>query len=569
MYENGGTIYEDVESMRFPLEQRVIITEQEQKSFNPFVNPHIGPYVFADGILAPKPMSGPDDWEQMGDIEYRALYDTLCKFNQLNRTGVEWKVWGRGVDEIVYNYPSNAPYNFVTMFVFLDVFTKICGPTARKAKRFQDENPSGWRNLLTEMENAIGGEKGCHQTRLSVQQFMEVTKPWRRDIGIPRDIHGALADFVPGMCNIFRLRNCAIMLEYDARIAEYGGEQVGAGVPDIPGDLVPQDELLSHAIIFPGDGMHQLGMMRDVAFLPRVQSKLEVAKRMLGFDLLDLCLNGPIEKLESLEYNGVAMYMAGWAAYEKFVYEDSELAHRARAVAGIDVGEYVALSVAGVFPFEVGLELALARGRAMQELSETLTDQAVCSVAGLTEERVTQLCELALTSSGREKDFCQITTAFFDRGYVVAGTTRPVMTFRNLAEQDGALQVKILPGQTANHSPIMNAVQWSIKAKVREYHHKMRVPRCDVYFNALGDRYLFRSGESDVSDKDNRAQVSFAIGRCLSEACWKVLRWESICQAMLTHEVTHFFECGPTKQLRAIMKRISVPAFENTANYVV
>merc|ERR1712185_299135 len=107
-----------------------------------------------------------------------------------------------------------------------------------------------------------------------------------------------------------------------------------------------------------------------------------------------------------------------------------------------------------------GLELAYVRGLAMKELSETVIDQAVCSVAGLKEDRVKQLCELAKSTSRDQSDVCQITTALFNRGYVVGGKTKAVEAFQNLAAQDGALQVKILPGQKANHSPLMSHVQW-------------------------------------------------------------------------------------------------------------
>merc|ERR1712151_393715 len=116
-------------------------------------------------------------------------------------------------------------------------------------------------------------------------------------------------------------------------------------------------------------------MVKSVANLPGVRQKLDAAKRILNLDLLDLCVNGPTEKLESLEYNGVVMYMAGWAAYEKLLHENKDTARRVQAVAGLDVGEYTALAVAGVIPFELGLELALARGQAMKEMSEALPDQ--------------------------------------------------------------------------------------------------------------------------------------------------------------------------------------------------
>lgn len=373
-----------------------------------------------------------------------------------------------------------------------------------------------------------------------------------------------MADFLPGMCNIFRIRKCAVMHE-DRKLEELGAEPIGAGVPDISPDLAPRGELLAQAVLFSGDGSQRLGMMKQVADLPRVREKLAKAQELLGLDLLQLCVQGPSEKLESSEYNGVAMYMAGWAAFEKFLHDDPENARRVGAVAGLEVGEYVALSVAGVIPFEVGLELAYVRGKAMTEAYNLIPDQAVCSVAGLSEERVDKLCQLAQTTAGGDADVCQIATALFNKGYVVGGRTKAINIFHDLAVEEKALQVKVMQ-QKANHTPLMHPMQWAIKAKLREHRHKLGIPWCDVYFNGNGNFYL-PAGGGDY--REPLAEVEFALNRFLCETCWSPVRWELIMQTMMENKITHFIECGPTKQLKAMLKRISKEAFDNTMSITV
>lgn len=525
---------------------------------------------YADGILVPKMMKDPDHWEPMGDPEYRALYYALCKFNQMQRSGVEYKSWGNMPDEIIYSYPDTTPYYFMTLQIFFHVFGNVCGPTARKIVHYRDQDESRWLRLSDKLREIAGGNgENPVLKKITVKQFMEMSKHWRRAIGIPRDIHAAFADFVPGTCNVFRLRDCAVMYEYDSRLASIGGDAVGEGITDVANDPtpeVPRGPCLPCAAIFPGDGSQRVGMLKDVAHLPRVKEKLAIAEKVLGFDLLDLCVNGPAAKLESLEYNGVAMYMAGWAAYEKMLVENADAARRLKAVAGIDAGEYVALSVAGVFSFEVGLEFVLARGRAMDELFKLCPAQATCSVAGLIEDRVRRLCELALATVGDDASVCQITTVLFNKGYVVGGHRVPVEAFINLAKQDSALQVKILPGLVANRTPLMQPAQWGLKAKLREHLHKIRVPWCDVYFNAETNCYLKANGEGDDQPLE---EVKFAVVRFLCESCWSTLRWDKTIQSMIGRGVTHFYECGPTKQLKALMKRVNKEAFENTTTYAV
>jgi len=261
------------------------------------------------------------------------------------------------------------------------------------------------------------------------------------------------------------------------------------------------------------------------------------------------------------------MYLAGWAAYEKFLAEDPDSARACQAMAGIDVGEIVALSVAGVLPFEAGLELAYVRGLALKELCEKITDQAACSVAGLSELRVRQLCELAMSRTG--EDVCQITTALFNRGYVVSGKVKSIEDFTNLAQQDGALQAKILPGQKATHSPLMNHLQWIIKSKLREVRHRMQLPWCDVYFTARGTESVkaLRSGLDDPDEALD--EVISTTTKMLCESCWAACRWDHVMQSLLDAKITRFYECGPTKQLKALLKRVSKDAFENTFNYMV
>lgn len=547
--------------------------KEAEKDGNAILNPRrrpMIPYIFADGILAPRAMPDPDGCEQMGSVEYRALYYALCKFNQLNRTGVEWKAWGAGADEIMYSYPDTSPFCYLTLFVFLDVFNGVCGPTTRKIVKLQRQKPEDWSGLLANMERSAGGGEQPQHNRLSVKQFLECMTYWEKVIGVPRDVHAALADFVPGMCNIFRIRSCAVMKEYDERLAEFGGQGVGGGAPRVAADPRPEEprgQPLPEAILFGGDLQHHPGMLKSVADLPRVAEKLEAAKRILGYDLLDLCANGPQEKLESLEYNSPAMYMAGWAAYEMFLAQDPERARRVRAVAGFEVGEYVALSVAGVLPFEAGLELAAARGKAMKELAAagTWADQTSCSVAGLMEEKVRQLCEQAVKQVGAEKDCCMITSTLFNRGYVVGGRRKTVEVFRDLAVQEKALQAKIL-GLQANHSPLMHPVQWVIKSKLREFKHLVQAPWCDVYFNATSE---YRLRAQDIA-ADALDEVRHATTRYLCETCWSPLNWAVQCQTMVDDGIETFIECGPTQQLKMLMKRINKTAHEKMkTNYMV
>merc|ERR1719343_1907758 len=70
-------------------------------------------------------------------------------------------------------------------------------------------------------------------------------------------------------------------------------------------------------LLFPGQGSQYVKMMSNVQTLPKVQEMLSTAKSILGFDVLDLCLNGPESKLEETQYCQPCMFIAGLAGIEK------------------------------------------------------------------------------------------------------------------------------------------------------------------------------------------------------------------------------------------------------------
>merc|ERR1712083_299062 len=92
---------------------------------------------------------------------------------------------------------------------------------------------------------------------------------------------------------------------------------------------------------------------------------------------------GPESKLENTQYTQPAMFIGGLASVEKLRKEKPSCVANPTYVAGLSLGEYTALCVAGVFSFEDGLKLVKLRGEAMQEAATSGTKQLMLSVAGL------------------------------------------------------------------------------------------------------------------------------------------------------------------------------------------
>ncbi|HMB94599.1 MAG TPA: ACP S-malonyltransferase, partial [Tepidisphaeraceae bacterium] len=121
-------------------------------------------------------------------------------------------------------------------------------------------------------------------------------------------------------------------------------------------------------ILCPGQGAQAVGMGKD--FFDQFEVARNVfasADKLLGWKLSDICFNGPEDRLNQTDIAQPAIYVTSIACFavakEAGVIEPEQVT----AYAGLSLGEYTALHLAGVLSFEDGLKLVAARGKYMQE----------------------------------------------------------------------------------------------------------------------------------------------------------------------------------------------------------
>lgn len=316
---------------------------------------------------------------------------------------------------------------------------------------------------------------------------------------------------------------------------------------------VTVEEPLPVVLLFPGQGSQYVKMLSEVQHLPPVREMLQQAKDILGYDLLQVCLEGPEERLQDTLYCQPAMYVAGLAAVEKLKVEDSKAVQRPMALAGLSLGEYTALTVAGVLTFADGLRLVKERAEAMQEAAN-MRPQAMLSIAGLEEEKVKELCQQARSDVGGE-EVCQISNYLFQKGYAVGGTQSAVERCLELAKEANVLQAKLIKTSGGFHTPLMEPARKRLQAKLTEILPKMSRPRCKVYMNVDG---------RPIDAKTDPQRIADLMGRQLTSP----VRWTDSIEAILKTggQACTFYECGPMKQLKSMMKRIDADAWGRTVN---
>src|SRR5215468_4111526 len=101
------------------------------------------------------------------------------------------------------------------------------------------------------------------------------------------------------------------------------------------------------ALLFAGQGAQVVGMGKDLAgTFPSAKMWFERANSTLGYDLASVCFGGPDAELTKTENAQPAIFLVSWIAFE--LLKEKAPGLKFEATAGLSLGEFTALSAAGV-----------------------------------------------------------------------------------------------------------------------------------------------------------------------------------------------------------------------------
>lgn len=285
--------------------------------------------------------------------------------------------------------------------------------------------------------------------------------------------------------------------------------------------------------LFPGQGAQHVGMGKTIVEkVPAAKDLFDRANEILGYDLAKLCFEGPAEELDSTVVSQPAIFVTSLAALEMLRAELPDVALAAEVAAGLSLGEYTALVFSGAMSFEEGLKVVQRRGEAMQAAADA-TPSGMVSILLLEREQV----EAVVAEASSAGDL-QIANYLCPGNIVVSGANAACEKAAEVATEAGGRAIPLAVAGAFHTSIMKPADERLAEALAATTIGKPEIP---VYSNV------------DAATHDDPDEIRDLLVR---QVVSPVL-WEDSIRAMLDAGVDEFYEIGPGKVLKGLLKRIN------------
>ncbi len=287
------------------------------------------------------------------------------------------------------------------------------------------------------------------------------------------------------------------------------------------------------AIIFPGQGVQTVGMGLDVSQAhPAARAVFDEADRILGFQLSTICFDGPADRLNATDVSQPAILVTSVAIWRALEAVGQTARWAASAMAGLSLGEYTALHLAGWMEFSDCLTLVAERGRLMQAAAVANAGGMV-SIIGLDEPAVQKLCDEAAG-----EDILAPANFNSPGQTVISGSKAACQRAVALAEKHGGRAVPLAVAG-AFHSPLMESAARGLAGPLAAT--RIVPGPMGVVSNVTGDYH---------ADPD-------MVRRLLGEQVVRPVRWQTSIERLAADGFDRFIEVGPGRVLTGLVKKIN------------
>ncbi len=280
--------------------------------------------------------------------------------------------------------------------------------------------------------------------------------------------------------------------------------------------------------VFPGQGAQQVGMLDDLrATEPILNDRLDGASETLGFDLGEVIRNGPEDRLNQTSVTQPALLAASVALFEIWGARGGAAPI---IMAGHSLGEYSAFTAAGSLRFNDAVNLVHERGKLMESAVPD-GQGAMAAILGLDDELVSSICDGVdgVVSAANMNAPGQV---------VISGESLAVDNAISECSEAGARRSVKLNVSGPFHCQLMTSAAGELKSLLDDV--EIKKPGIPVIHNVNA----------------SLARDPAGIRDCLVRQLSTPVRWSECVATMLAGGATTVVECGPSKVLTGLLRRI-------------
>lgn len=261
----------------------------------------------------------------------------------------------------------------------------------------------------------------------------------------------------------------------------------------------------------------------------QIQATFAEASEVLGFDLWQLCQDGPADALNATETTQPAMLAAGVATYRLWRERGGPVPE---LMAGHSLGEFTALVAAGSLAFKAAIALVRFRAEAMQS-AVPQGQGAMAAILGLEDSDVATAC-----ADAEEGEVVEAVNFNSPGQVVIAGHAAAVARAIEIASLRGAKRAVLLPISVPSHSSLMLPAAQQLRERLET------TPIAAV----TGSTFY----GVDVKPRTSPAEIRDGLVRQLHTPVY----WAATVRTMIAAGATRIVECGPGKVLTSLNRRI-------------
>lgn len=273
-----------------------------------------------------------------------------------------------------------------------------------------------------------------------------------------------------------------------------------------------------------------MGMGRDLyETFAESRAVFDQAAETLGFDIKQLCFEGPETELKPTNISQPAIVTMSIAAFAAF---KAKYDVKPDFCAGLSLGEYSALIASESFSVKEGIGLIRKRGEIM-EAAARKNPGKMAAVIDLPIEKIREAC----SSTGAE-----VANLNCPGQTVITGKSEAVEAAGKACTEAGAKRVIMLEVSGGFHSSLM------LDASVQLGSILDAMPVADAVVPVISNYSARPQHKADLIKVNLVKQIHSSV------------RWEDSMRYLLDQGVTSFVEIGPGKVLKGLMRKIDPAA---------